>query len=233
MQQDTDVNLDIRKKIIGQEASVIWFTGMSGTGKSTISNLLEKKLASMGKLTYLLDGDNLRHGINKDLGFKEEDRIENIRRAGEIPKYYSMLALLYLLLSLVHTPKIECVQRIFSQKEIFMKFIKTSLETLKERDTKGLYAKALKGEIPNLTGINSPYEEPKNPSLTIDTDNYDPQKAVDLIVNYLKEIKNAYRDTNKKFSKSCILENNRLNYHSCYCLLLWCSDESCWVNILC
>ena len=188
--QDTDVNLDIRKKIIGQEASVIWFTGMSGTGKSTISNLLQTKLASMGKLTYLLDGDNLRHGINKDLGFKEEDRIENIRRAGEISKILFDAGIIVLASFISPYAKDRMrTKNLFPEGNFHEIYVKTSLETLKERDTKGLYAKALKGEIPNLTGINSPYEEPKNPSLTIDTDNYDPQKAVDLIVNYLKEIK--------------------------------------------
>ena len=188
--QDTDVNLEIRKKIIGQEAVVIWFTGMSGAGKSTLSNLLEKRLASMGKLTYLLDGDNLRHGINKDLGFKEEDRIENIRRAGEISKILFDAGIIVLASFISPYAKDRMrLKNLFQDGDFHEIYVKTSLETLKKRDTKGLYVKAQKGEIPNLTGINSPYEEPKDPSLIVDTDEYDPQKAVDLIVNYLKEKK--------------------------------------------
>ncbi len=188
--QDTDVNLDIRKKIIGQEAAVIWFTGMSGAGKSTISNLLEKKLASIGKLTYLLDGDNLRHGINKDLGFKEEDRIENIRRAGEISKILFDAGIIVLASFISPYAKDRLrLKNSFPDGSFHEIYVKTHLETLKERDTKGLYAKALKGEIPNFTGINSSYEEPMNPSLTIDTDKHDPQKAVDLVINHLKKIK--------------------------------------------
>ena len=188
--QDTDVNLGMRQRIIGQEATVIWFTGMSGTGKSTISNLLEKKLSSEGRLTYLLDGDNLRHGINKDLGFREEDRIENIRRAGEISKilFDAGIIVLASFISPYASDRLR-IKSLFPKGKFHEVYVKSSIETLKKRDTKGLYAKALKGDIPNFTGINSPYEEPKKPDLFIDTDKTNPQEAVVLINNYLKKLK--------------------------------------------
>lgn len=188
--QKTDINLDLREKLLGQKAVVLWFTGLSGSGKSTISNLLEKKLFSDEKLTYLIDGDNLRHGLNKDLGFKEVDRIENLRRVGEVAKlmFDSGLIVLASFISPYKKDR-KRIKKLFPSDRFIEIYVKASIESVKERDPKGLYAKASRGEIPNFTGINAPYEEPSKPDIIIDTDKMSPENAADQIINYLKEKK--------------------------------------------
>lgn len=188
--QETEIDVETRKKFIGQRPLVLWFTGLSGSGKSTIADLVEKKLSSKRKLTYLLDGDNLRHGLNKDLGFKKEDRIENLRRVGEVAKILHDAGLV-VLASFISPFKKDRkkIRSLFADGDFIEIHIKASLDAVKARDPKGLYKKALEGNIPNFTGISSDYEEPKNPEIVIDTEKIDSVKASELILQYLVDKK--------------------------------------------
>jgi bifunctional enzyme CysN/CysC len=149
---------------------VLWFTGLSGSGKSTVANLVEKRLSALGKHTYILDGDNVRHGLNRDLGFTEEDRVENIRRVGEVAKLMVDAGLIVLVsfISPFITER-RMVRELLSDGEFMEIFIDTPFEECARRDPKGLYAKALRGEIKNFTGVDSPYEPPENPELHLKT----------------------------------------------------------------
>jgi bifunctional enzyme CysN/CysC len=160
--------------------------GLSGAGKSTIANLVEKKLAAMGRHTFLLDGDNVRHGLNKDLGFTEADRIENIRRVGEVAKLMADAGLIVLtaFISPFRAER-EMVRRMMPEGEFVEIFVDTPLAEAEARDVKGLYAKARAGELPNFTGIDSPYEAPEKPELWIDTTKLNAEQAADLIVQEL------------------------------------------------
>jgi len=176
-----------REKIKNQKACVIWLTGLSGSGKSTIANELEYKLNKMNYHTYLLDGDNIRSGLNSDLGFNETDRKENIRRISEVAKLFVDAGIITITAFI--SPFIEDRKR---AKEIIGEdfievFVDTPLEECIKRDPKGLYKKALKGEIKNFTGIDSPYEKPINPDIYIDTTKNDIISSVNLIINYLKK----------------------------------------------
>ncbi len=165
-----------RKSLLEQEPKVIWFTGLSGSGKSTISNELEKLLNKEGFLTYTLDGDNVRNGLNKDLGFTAEDRKENIRRIGEVSKL--MIDSGVIVLSTFISPFKEdrdIARNIIGEDNFIEIFIATDIEECKKRDPKGLYKKALNGEIKNFTGIDSPYEKPENPYLIIETNFFKPE----------------------------------------------------------
>ncbi len=168
--QALDVDKASRAAQKDQKPAVVWFTGLSGSGKSTIANLVEKRLSSLGKHTYILDGDNVRHGLNRDLGFTEEDRVENIRRVGEVAKLMADAGLI-VLVSFISPFASErrMVRELLDDGEFLEVFVDTPFEECAKRDPKGLYAKALRGEIKNFTGVDSPYEAPENPELHLKT----------------------------------------------------------------
>ena len=184
--QHLDVSRETHAKIKGQKPAVLWFTGLSGAGKSTIANLVEKKLVARGRHTFLLDGDNVRHGLNRDLGFTEADRIENIRRVGEVARLMADAGLI-VLTAFISPFRAErhMVRRMVSEGEFIEIFVDTPLEEAERRDEKGLYAKARSGELKNFTGIDSPYEPPEAPEIHIDTTKLSAEAASDLIVEEL------------------------------------------------
>jgi bifunctional enzyme CysN/CysC len=186
--QATDVNKLARGKLLKQKPSVLWFTGLSGAGKSTIANLVEKRLHAKGKLTYLLDGDNVRHGLNRDLGFTDADRVENIRRVAEVARLMSDAGLIVLVsfISPFRSERLMARERM-GEGEFIEVHVDTTLADAEKRDVKGLYAKARRGELKNFTGISSPYEAPENPELRIDTGSLTPEAATELIVAYLEQ----------------------------------------------
>ncbi len=170
-----------------QKSCIIWFTGLSGSGKSTIANALERKLYAMGKHTYLLDGDNIRHGINKDLGFSDEDRMENIRRIGELSKLFVDAGVIVLAAFISPFRSDRAIARALVADDEFIEiFIDTHLDVCEQRDPKGLYKKARNGEIPVFTGISSPYEAPQTPEIYISTVDQSIQESVDSIISYLQ-----------------------------------------------
>ena len=166
-------------------------TGISGAGKSTIANKVEVKLAKLGKHTFLLDGDNIRHGLNKDLGFKDQDRIENIRRVGEVAKIMTDAGLIVItaFISPFRSER-SMVRSIIKAGEFLEVFIDTPLAIAESRDVKGLYKKARSGELKNFTGIDSPYEPPEKPDIHIDTTNITSDQAADTIVSELLKLMN-------------------------------------------
>ena len=166
-----------------QRARVLWFTGLSGAGKSTIANLVEKKLFALGKHTFLLDGDNVRHGLNKDLGFTEADRVENIRRVGEVAKLMTDAGLIVLtaFISPFRAER-DLVRAMLPAGEFVEVYVNTSLAEAERRDVKGLYRKARAGQLKNFTGIDSPYEAPNAPEITIDTAVMSAELAAEFIV---------------------------------------------------
>jgi bifunctional enzyme CysN/CysC len=184
--QALDVSRETHARLKGQKPAVLWFTGLSGAGKSTIANLVEKKLAAMGRHTFLLDGDNVRHGLNKDLGFTEADRIENIRRVGEMARLMADAGLIVLtaFISPFRAER-EMVRHMMNEGEFLEIFVDTPLAEAEARDVKGLYAKARAGELPNFTGIDSPYEAPESPELRIDTTTMSAEEAADAVVEML------------------------------------------------
>jgi len=184
--QHLDVSRETHATLKGQRPAVLWFTGLSGAGKSTIANLVEQKLVARGRHTYLLDGDNVRHGLNRDLGFTEADRIENIRRVGEVARLMADAGLI-VLTAFISPFRAErhMVRRMVPEGEFFEIFVDTPLTEAEKRDAKGLYAKARSGELKNFTGIDSPYEEPEAPEIRIDTTALNPSEAADLIVETL------------------------------------------------
>ena len=184
--QHLDVSRETHAQIKGQKPAVLWFTGLSGAGKSTIANLVEKKLVARGRHTYLLDGDNVRHGLNRDLGFTEADRIENIRRVGEVARLMADAGLI-VLTAFISPFRAErhMVRRMLPEGEFFEIFVDTPLAEAEKRDVKGLYAKARAGELKNFTGIDSPYEEPESPEIRIDTTELTADQAAERIVEEL------------------------------------------------
>jgi bifunctional enzyme CysN/CysC len=184
--QHLDVSRETHATIKGQKPAVLWFTGLSGAGKSTIANLVEKKLVARGRHTFLLDGDNIRHGLNRDLGFTETDRIENIRRVGEVARMMADAGLI-VLTAFISPFRAErhMVRRLMPEGEFFEIFVDTPLSEAEKRDTKGLYAKARAGELKNFTGIDSPYEPPERAEIHIDTTQLSAEEAAELIVDKL------------------------------------------------
>lgn len=175
-----------RAKLKNQKPCVVWFTGLSGSGKSTLANALEEKLFNLGYHTYILDGDNVRHGLNKDLGFDEASRIENIRRIGELCKLFVDSGLIVICAFVSPFEKDRAFVRSLLKKDEFIEvFVDTPLEICEKRDPKGLYKKARNGEIQNFTGINSPYETPLNPEIHIQKE--DIKENVDMILEFLNE----------------------------------------------
>ena len=187
--QALDVGRETHARLKGQKPAVLWFTGLSGAGKSTIANLVEKKLAAMGRHTFLLDGDNVRHGLNKDLGFTETDRIENIRRIGEVAKLMADAGLIVLtaFISPFRAER-EMVRHMMPDGEFIEIYVDTPLAEAEKRDVKGLYAKARAGDLPNFTGIDSPYEAPEDPELWIDTTKLSAEEAAEKIVEALLKL---------------------------------------------
>jgi bifunctional enzyme CysN/CysC len=184
--QAMDVNKTSRAGLLRQKPTVLWFTGLSGAGKSTIANLVEKKLHARGHLTYLLDGDNVRHGLNRDLGFTDQDRVENIRRVAEVSKLMTDAGLITLV-SFISPFKAErqMARELLGVGEFMEIFVDTTLAEAEKRDVKGLYAKARRGELKNFTGISSPYEAPEHAELRVDTGIISPEDAAEEVVALL------------------------------------------------
>ena len=183
----TAITKEKRQQLNDHKSCVLWFTGYSGSGKSTLANELDFQLYALGIRSYILDGDNIRHGLNKNLGFSQKDRIENIRRVGEVAKLFVDNG------NIVTTAFISPfreernqVRGMFEADEFIEVFIDCPFEICEDRDPKGLYQKARKGEITDFTGIDSPYEPPINPELTINTDKYPVKSAAKLIITFLR-----------------------------------------------
>ena len=184
--QSMDVTKQSRAEQKGQRPRLVWFTGLSGSGKSSIANILEKKLQAMGRHTITLDGDNIRHGLNRDLGFTKADRVENIRRVGETSKLMVEAGLICI--SSFISPfasERDTIREMLAEGEFVEVFVDTPLEVCEERDVKGLYAKARAGDLPNFTGISSPFEAPQNPEVRIDTTQMSAEEAAEKIIDYL------------------------------------------------
>jgi bifunctional enzyme CysN/CysC len=186
--QALDVNKQARAALKGQKPAVLWFTGLSGAGKSTIANLVEKKLAADGRHTYLLDGDNVRHGLNRDLGFTEADRVENIRRVAETSKLF-LDAGLIVLVSFISPFRAErqLARDLVEDGEFIEIHVDTPIEVAEARDPKGLYKKARAGQIANFTGIDSPYERPERPELRLDASTRSPEDLADEVLRMLAD----------------------------------------------
>ncbi len=188
---DTILDREQKEKLNKQRATVIWMVGLSGSGKSTLARSLENNLFEMGYLTKLLDGDNLRSGINNNLGFTDEDRTENIRRAAEVSKLFAECGVVTICSLISPTAVIRSMAREIIGEELFYEvFINCPLEVCEQRDVKGLYAKARKGEIKKFTGIDAPFEDPVDPSLEIRTDLHSVEECqAQLLDNILPKIK--------------------------------------------
>jgi bifunctional enzyme CysN/CysC len=188
--QALDVDKPLRARLKGQKACVLWLTGLSGAGKSTIANRVEKRLAAAGRHTYLLDGDNVRHGLNKDLGFTAQDRVENIRRVAEVARLMVDAGLI-VLVSFISPFRSErrMARELFAAGEFYEVFVDTPLAEAERRDVKGLYRKARRGELKNFTGIDSPYETPENPEIRIDTTSLSADGAAARVIAHLESRK--------------------------------------------
>jgi len=173
----------------GHGSMVLWFTGLSGSGKSTLAHAVHERLFRQGWHTYVLDGDNVRHGLNSDLGFSADDRTENIRRIGEMAKLFvdAGMVVMAAFISPFREDR-DRVRAILEPREFIEIHVKCGLDRCEQRDPKGLYKKARAGQIPDFTGISSPYEEPLNPEMTIDTEQLNVEQAVEAILDYLEEV---------------------------------------------
>ncbi|MDM5212391.1 adenylyl-sulfate kinase [Peribacillus sp. RS7] len=183
---ETSLTKELRRKQNGHESTVLWFTGLSGSGKSTIANAVAKELYNRNIRSYVLDGDNIRHGLNKDLGFSEEDRTENIRRIGEVSKLFvdSGQFVLTAFISPFRADR-QIVRDLLDEGEFIEVYIKCPIEECEVRDPKGLYDKARKGIIKDFTGIDSPYEEPEQPEIILESDQYSIEECVEQVIAYL------------------------------------------------
>lgn len=179
----TKVSVEERRRLMGQKPKLIWFTGLSGSGKSTLAVQLEAALHAQGFKTYLLDGDNIRSGLNKDLSFSDDARVENIRRISEVCKLFldAGVILLSAFISPFQADR-EQVKNIVGEENYIEVFVDTPLEVCEQRDVKGLYKKARAGVIPNFTGISSPYEKPSNPDVVIETDKLNVEASLDVLM---------------------------------------------------
>jgi adenylylsulfate kinase len=175
-----------RERLLGQQGVTVWLTGLSGSGKSTIAVAAEAALVKRGHLAYVLDGDNVRHGLNKNLGFSPEDRTENIRRIGEVAKLFTDAGVI-VITSFISPYRADrdAVRNLMSDGDFVEVLVDASVETCESRDVKGLYAKARAGEIPEFTGISAPYEEPHEPELVLDTNTQSVEESVEALVAYL------------------------------------------------
>jgi adenylylsulfate kinase len=179
-----------RERLLNQKGVVIWFTGLPSSGKSTLAHAVEEELYTRGHLSYVLDGDNIRHGLNKNLGFSPEDREENIRRIGEVAKLFAQAGVITMTAFISpYRRDRDKARHLLEDGEFIEVFVKVSLEEAEQRDPKGLYKKARAGEIKEFTGISAPYEEPLNPELAVDTNKLDLAKSKDMVIQYLEEKK--------------------------------------------
>lgn len=191
------VTRERRQRLNGHDSFILWFTGLSGAGKSTLAHALEEQLHQMGCRTFVFDGDNVRHGLNKNLGFSKEDRKENIRRIGEMCKLFVEAGIIALTAFISpYREDRDMVRRLVQEGDFIEVFCDCSLEVCESRDVKGLYAKARRGEVPEFTGISSPYERPENPELVIDTENTSLDDCLKLVIEYLVKGKIIYSGLN-------------------------------------
>jgi len=184
---DTILSTEKKEALLHQKSIVIWMVGLSGSGKSTIARALEQELYKQGHLTALLDGDNLRTGVNNNLSFSQEDRTENIRRAAEVSKLFAMNGVISICSLISPTQEIRDMAREIIGDKYCEVYINCPLEVCEERDVKGLYAKARKGEIPDFTGISAPFEEPKNADIVLDTANDTKENNLKTLINEISK----------------------------------------------
>jgi len=182
------VSREDRQRLLGQRGVTLWMTGLSGAGKSTIACLVERMLLDRGRLAYRLDGDNVRHGLNANLGFSAEDRRENIRRVGEVAKLFTDAGLITIVSFISpYQRDRDAVRAIMAEGDFVEIHVHASLAAAEARDPKGLYKKARAGQIKNFTGIDDPYEPPANPELTLDTEQLTAEQAAETVVSWLAE----------------------------------------------
>lgn len=215
--QHSEITKDHRNILNKQKSAILWFTGLSGSGKSTIANIVEGFLHRNAIRTYILDGDNVRHGLNSDLGFSDKDRQENIRRIGEVSKLFIDAGVM--VLTSFISPFIEdrqFVRNIVKSHEFIEIYIKCPLELCEKRDIKGLYARARRGEIKHFTGLDSPYESPESPEITIDTSTSNESHAANIIISYL--INNEYIQLHPEYkARQSLLQKLLPNRKPVYC----------------
>jgi len=181
------VSKDERERISGHRGCTVWFTGLSGSGKSTLANLLEKALWERGVRAFVLDGDNIRHGLNKDLGFSPKDRTENIRRIGEVAKLFTEAGVVNITAFISpYRADRDLVREIMKPGDFIEVYVHCELDECERRDPKGLYKKARAGQIPEFTGISAPYEAPEKPELTVNTTKETPEQSVGQLLGYLE-----------------------------------------------